>query len=563
MLQSSISYVHGACDEPLIGDTIDARFDRAATEWPTREALIVPYQGIRWTYADLAKRVNALASALLAHGLIPGDRVGIWSPNSSEWAITQFATAKIGLILVTINPAYRIGEAEYALNKVGCKALILATAHKTSNYIAMLNELAPELAESVPGHLVSERLPELRVVIQIGGCTPGALSFDRLVESGMGLAPDERAAAAQRLNFDDAINIQFTSGTTGSPKGATRTHHNILNNAYFSGKALRLCADDRLCLPVPLYHCFGMVLGNLMAMQYGAALVYPSDAFDPLAVLQSVEKERCTVLYGVPTMFIAEMEHPEFHNFDLSCLRTGIMAGSPCPIEVMRRVIDSMHLQEITIGYGMTETSPLSCQGSPDDPIERRVATVGRVHPHVEIKIVCKDGETAPRGTPGELLVRGYSVMQRYWDDPAKTADAIDGAGWLHTGDLATLDKQGYCNIVGRVKDMVIRGRENIYPREIEDALYEHPEIEEVQAFGVPDPKFGEQVCVWVRCRIGAHLSEEDIRQHCRQRLAHFKVPHYVKFVNTFPMTVTGKVRKFEMRTQASQELGLSEIKTA
>jgi len=563
MLQSDLSYVRGDCDEPLIGETIGSSFDRAAVKWPTRVALVVPFQGVRWTYAEFAERVNAFASGLLALGLAPGDRIGIWSPNNSEWAIAQFATAKIGLILVTINPAYRVGEAEFALNKVGCKALILATAHKASNYIGMLNELAPELAGSAPGHLSAPRLPELRIVIQIGGSAPGALAFDRVMELGRGCAVSDLVRIARALSTSDAINIQYTSGTTGSPKGATLTHHNILNNAYFTGKILRLCADDRICMPVPLYHCFGMVLGNLMAMQYGAALVYPGDAFDPLAVLQSVERERCTVLYGVPTMFIAELEHPEFETFDLRSLRTGIMAGSPCPIEVMRRVIDRMHLREITIGYGMTETSPLSCQGAPDDPIERRVGTVGKVHPHVEIRIEAGDGNTAQRGMPGELLVRGYSVMQRYWDDPDKTRDAIDSAGWLHTGDLATIDAEGYCNIVGRLKDVVIRGGENIYPREIEETLYTHPEIEEAQAFGVPDPKFGEQLCVWVRGRAGARLTEDEVRQHCRQRLAHFKVPQYVKFVDAFPRTVTGKVRKFEMRAQACQELGLAEVKTA
>jgi fatty-acyl-CoA synthase len=543
MLQQVTSYVHGICDESLIGETIGARFDRAVANWPQREALVVSNQNVRWTYRKFAEKVDGFASGLLALGLRPGDRIGIWSPNNSEWAVVQFATAKIGLILVTINPAYQAR---------------LATSHKTSNYVAMLNELAPELARSVPGKLAAQRLPKLEIVIQIGESAPGTYAFENIYEFGKDQELELQSVAA-RLSFDDAINIQFTSGTTGSPKGATLTHHNILNNAYFSGKAIRLSCEDRMCLPVPLYHCFGMVLGNLMGILYGAALIYPGAAFEPLSVLQAIERERCTVLYGVPTMFIAEMEHPEFNRFSLGSLRTGIMAGSPCPIEVMRRVIDRMHLREITIGYGMTETSPLSCQGSPDDPIERRVSTVGRAHPHVEIKIVDRDGATAPRGTRGELLVRGYSVMQRYWADEEKTAETIDEAGWLHTGDLATIDSEGYCNIVGRLKDMVIRGGENIYPREVEDVLYTHPKIEAAQAFGVPDKKFGEQLCVWVRLRADATLTPEDIRNYCKGRLAHFKSPHYVKFVDEFPMTVTGKARKFEMRAKMCDELGLKE----
>lgn len=561
MLQQLMSYVNGVSDEPLIGDTIGARFAQAVATWPDREALVVPYQDIRWTYREFSERVDQFAAGLLALGLVPGDRLGIWSPNSSEWAIVQFATAKIGVILVTINPAYRASEAEYALNKVGCKALVLATQHKASSYISMLTELSPELATCPPGKLISKRLPDLRIVIQIGGCVPGALAFDNVM--GLSVRVDEVLSVGARLDCDDPINIQFTSGTTGSPKGATLSHHNILNNAYFSGKALRLGPSDRMCVPVPLYHCFGMVIGNLMAVQYGACLIYPCDSFEPLTVLETVEREKCTVLYGVPTMFIAELEHPEFGQFDLSTLRTGVMAGSPCPIDVMRRVIGRMHLGEITIGYGMTELSPLCCQGSPDDSLERRVSTVGRIHPHIEMKIVDDEGRVVPRGTAGQLLVRGYSVMQRYWNDPEKTQETIDETGWLHTGDLATIDADGYCNIVGRLKDMVIRGGENIYPKEIEDVLYTHPEIEAVQAFGVPDIKFGEQLCVWVRCRAGRNITGEDVRTYCRDRLAHFKIPYYVKLVNEFPMTVTGKVRKFEMRAAMCAELGLQESKTA
>ncbi|WJR80393.1 AMP-binding protein [Bradyrhizobium sp. NP1] len=563
MLQAATSYAHGACDEPLIGETIGARFDLAVALWSSREALVVPYQNVRWTYRELSDKVNAFAAGLLALGLRPGDRIGIWSPNNAEWVVAQFAAAKAGLILVTINPAYRVEEAGYALDKVGCKALVIATSHKGSNYAGMLNELAPELAGSEPGRLKASRLPKLEIIVQIGEAMPGALAFDNVIELGVATGERELHDIAAAFGFDDATNIQFTSGTTGPPKGATLTHHNVLNNAYFSGRPLKLSCTDRICLPVPLYHCFGMVLGNLMAVLYGATLVYPDASFDPLRVLQAVEAERCTVLYGVPTMFIGEMEHPQFSRFDLRSLRTGIMAGSPCPLEVMRRVIERMNLRELTIGYGMTETSPLSCQGSPDDPIERRVGTVGRAHPHVEIKIVDRQGTTVPRGSIGELLVRGYSVMQCYWGDPEKTAETIDTAGWLHTGDLATMDAEGYCNIVGRLKDMIIRGGENIYPREIEETLHGHPGIEAACAFGVPDAKFGEQICVWVRLRSGWELTANDVRDYCRARLAHFKAPHYVKFVEEFPMTVTGKVRKVEMRAMMREELGLREEQTA
>lgn len=557
------SYVHGACDEPLIGDTIGNRFDHIVRELAEREALVVPYQNIRWTYLEFAKRVNSFAAGLVALGLKSGDRIGIWSPNNSEWAVTQFAAAKIGLILVTINPAYRVQDAEYALNTVQCKALVLATSHKTSNYIAVLNELAPELLHAKPGELTSSRLPHLKIVIQIGGAAPGTIAFDRVHNLGSARDVQEYESIAQKLNFDDAINIQFTSGTTGAPKGATLTHHNILNNAYFIGRAMRITKQDRICVPVPLYHCFGMVAGNLMAMLYGATVIYPSEAFDPFAVLKTVDQEKCTALYGVPTMFIAELEHPEFDRFDLSTLRTGIMAGSPCPIELMRRIIERMYLREMTIGYGMTETSPLSFQSSTDDPIELRVSTVGRAHPHVEVKIADRDGAVAPRGTPGELMVRGYSVMQQYWGDRAKTAETIDASGWLHTGDLATIDPNGYCNIVGRLKDMVIRGGENIYPREIEELLFTLPAVESVQVFGVPDDKFGEELCAWIKLRDGAATTAEDIQNYCRARLAHFKVPRYVRFVQQYPMTVTGKIRKFEMRQTMCTELGLKEVRTA
>ncbi len=563
MGRTTLSYVHGGSDTPLIGETISVHFDRIAARWSNREALVVRHQDVRWSYEELKERVDTFAAGLLALGLEPGERVGIWSPNNAEWVITQFATAKAGLILVNINPAYRVYELEYALNVVGCKALITATAFKSSDYTAMLVELAPEIASSDRGELRAKRLPHLRSLIQIGGQAPGFLAFEEVAAEGGAAQRAELGDFAGRLQFDDAINIQFTSGTTGQPKGATLTHHNILNNAYFIGEAMRLTEADRVCIPVPLYHCFGMVLGNLACMTHGATIVYPAEAFKPLAVLETVEAERCTALYGVPTMFIAELEHPEFQRFDLSSLRTGIMAGSPCPIEVMKRVVAEMHMGEVTIAYGMTETSPVSFQTAVDDPEDRRVGTVGRVHPHVEVKIIDGDGRIAPVGSPGELCVRGYSVMLGYWDDPARTAEAIDQAGWMRTGDLATIDAAGFGNIVGRVKDMVIRGGENIYPREIEEFLYGHPKIGDVQVVGVPDPKYGEELCAWIKPRAGEDVSEDEIRAFCKGQIAHYKIPRYVRFVESFPMTVTGKVQKFIIREQMIEELGLMEQRTA
>ncbi|MGH7040485.1 MAG: AMP-binding protein [Stellaceae bacterium] len=557
------SYVHGASDRPLIGETIGVHFDRIAARFGERDALIVRHQNIRWSYRELKEVSEAFAAGLLALGLEPGARVGIWSPNNAEWVVAQFATAKAGLILVNINPAYRTVELEYALNKAGCAALITAARFKTSDYLGMLRELAPELAAAAPGHLRAARLPDLSLVITIGESAPGALRFAEVAGLG-GQAEHERLAAlAGTLQFDDPINIQFTSGTTGFPKGATLTHHNILNNGFFIGEAMRLSEADRLCIPVPLYHCFGMVLGNLASMTHGAAMVFPGEGFDPLATLETIEAERCTALHGVPTMFIAEMDHPDFARFDLSSLRTGIMAGSPCPIAVMRRAVERMHLGEITIAYGMTETSPVSFQSATDDPLERRVATVGRVQPHVEIKIVDAEGRIVPRGTPGELLTRGYVVMLGYWNDTERTREAIDPARWMHTGDLATLDAEGYCNIVGRIKDMVIRGGENVYPREIEEFLYRHPKIQDVQVVGIPDPRYGEELCAWVRLREGASANAEEIRAFCQGQIAHYKIPRYVKFVDEFPMTVTGKVQKFLMREAMIRELGLSVQKTA
>jgi fatty-acyl-CoA synthase len=552
------SYAHGASDQPMIGDTIGVQFDRTVARWGYRPGLIVRQQGIRWTWAELAERVEAFAAGLVALGLQPGDRIGIWSPNNAEWVVTQFATAKAGLILININPAYRLTEVEYALNKVGCAALVTATRFKTSDYIGMINTLAPELAISRPGRLHAVRLPSLRSVIQIGGDAPGTFAFDKIAHLGHDDARQRLKDLAPILQFDEPINIQFTSGTTGLPKGASLTHHNILNNGFFIGEVLHYNQLDSVCIPVPMYHCFGMVIGTLACMTHGAAIVFPGEGFDPLATLQTVAEERCTSLYGVPTMFIAELDHPDFGEFDLSSLRTGVMAGAPCPIEIMRRAIRDMHLTEITICYGMTETSPVSTQTSIGDSLEQQVATVGRPHPHIEIKIVDPEGRIVPRGATGELCTRGYSVMLGYWDEPERTAEAIDQARWMHTGDLATMDADGYCAIVGRIKDMVIRGGENVYPREIEEFLYQHPAIVDVQVFGVPDSRFGEELCAWVKLRAGESLTEDDVKAFCKDQIAHYKVPRYVRFVDEFPMTVTGKMQKYLMRATMADELGLS-----
>jgi fatty-acyl-CoA synthase len=531
-----LSYAHGATDVPLLGETIGANLERTAARVPGSEALVSRHQGLRYTYAELNERVDALARGLVGLGLAPGDRVGIWSPNCVEWVLLQFATAKAGVILVNINPAYRTSELEYALRQSGCKVLVSARSFKTSDYAAMIDEVAP------PGlHTIFLGSPEWEE-----------------------LASGTEAELPAGLQFDDPINIQYTSGTTGFPKGATLSHHNILNNGFFIGEYCRYTEADRVCIPVPFYHCFGMVLGNLACTTHGACMVIPNDAFEPLSVLETVQEERCSSLYGVPTMFIAELEHPDFGSFDYSSLRTGIMAGSPCPVEVMRKVIDRMHMSEVTICYGMTETSPVSTQTGADDSVDRRVSTVGRIHPHVEIKIVDPaDGRIVPRGEPGELLTRGYSVMLGYWDDPERTAEAIDPARWMHTGDLATMDEEGYVNIVGRSKDMIIRGGENVYPREIEEFLYTHPDISDVAVIGVPDPKYGEEIVAWIQVREDSSLSGEELRAFCQGKIAHYKVPRYVEIVDEFPMTITGKVQKYKMREISIEKLGLEEALTA
>lgn len=563
----SASHAFGATDTPLIEATIGDFFADMARRQGEREALVSRHQGLRYTYAGLHRAVRQLASALLQSGLEKGDRVGIWSHNNAEWVLMQLATAQVGIILVNINPAYRTAEVEYALNKVGCKALVTMAQFKTSDYLGMLRELAPELGRCMPGMLAAKRLPSLRTVVWIdvagqGANQPGMLRFSDWLAKGQADDPQVDAVAAT-LSNTDPINIQFTSGTTGFPKGATLTHRNILNNGFFIGECMKLTAADRLCIPVPLYHCFGMVLGNLACFTHGSTVVYPNDGFDPLTVLETVQAEKCTGLHGVPTMFIAELDHPRFKEFDLSSLRTGIMAGSPCPIEVMKRVIGKMNMAEVTIAYGMTETSPVSFQSGTDDPIDRRVSTVGRIQPHLEVKIVDNEGRIVPRGQSGELCTRGYSVMLGYWDDEAKTKEAIDAGGWMHTGDLAVIDDEGFCNIVGRIKDMVIRGGENIYPREIEEFLYAHPKVLDVQVVGIPDQRFGEELCAWIIVREGERLSEDELRDYCKGQIAHYKIPRHIRFVDSFPMTVTGKIQKFLIRQRMKEELGLDETKTA
>jgi fatty-acyl-CoA synthase len=537
---------------------------QTTTRYPDNEAAVFPAQGVRWSYRQFNAEVDALAGGLMKLGLVKGDRAGIWSPNRAEWLLAQFATARLGIILVNINPAYRLTELEYALNKVGCKCLITAREFKASNYIEMLQALIPELLDAEPRQLAANRFPHLKTIVCMGAPPPpGMLAFDAVLESGRQVSAGDLDAITSTLDCNDPINIQFTSGTTGLPKGACLTHRNIVNNAHFVTAAMEFSDTDRLCIPVPFYHCFGMVMGTLGCVTKGATMVVPGEGFDPGTALQVVSDEKCTALYGVPTMFMAELAHPHFDTFDFSSLRTGIMAGAPCPIEVMKKVQSRMNMRDVTIAYGMTETSPVSFQSNVDDPVEKRVSSVGRIHPHVEVKIVDENGATVPIGMHGELLTRGYSVMRGYWDDEAQTRAAVDKDGWMHTGDLATLDAEGYCNIVGRVKDMICRGGENIYPREIEEYLYTNPAIKQVQVFGIPDPKYGEIVCAWIVKAEGAELGEAEVRSFCEGKIAHFKVPAVVCFKDDLPMTVTGKPQKYLMREAMMKELGLSEEKTA
>jgi fatty-acyl-CoA synthase len=544
------SYSHGISKHALLGETIGENLRRIAATFADSDALVDVPSGRRWTYRQLDADVDAVASGLLAGGIEAGDRVGIWAPNCAEWVLLQYATARLGAVLVNINPAYRSHEVGYVLRQSGVRLLVSAESFKTSDYRAMISEVRGEL-------------DQLAQVIFLG-----TAEWDALLAAGTGAGrADLLAARSAALSFDDAINIQYTSGTTGFPKGATLSHHNILNNGFFIGEMCRYTEQDRVCIPVPFYHCFGMVLGNLAAVTHGACIVIPAPGFEPAATLQAVQQQRATSLYGVPTMFIAELALPDFASYDLSTLRTGIMAGSPCPVEVMKRVVSEMHMSEVTIAYGMTETSPVSAQTRADDDMDRRVSTVGRVHPHVEVKIIGPEsGLVLPRGTPGEMCTRGYSVMLGYWNEPEKTADVIDAARWMHTGDLAVMDAAGYLNIVGRIKDMVIRGGENVYPREVEEFLHGHPQIEDVQVIGVPDEKYGEELCAWVRLRAGSELTGEEIRAYCTGKIAHYKIPRYVRFSSEFPMTVTGKVQKFKMREVSIAELGLqaaSETPTA
>jgi fatty-acyl-CoA synthase len=560
---SSKSHVKGADAPALLRQTIGEALSNAAVKYGDHEALISAHQNVRLSYRQLCEQAEVLAANLLSLGLHTGDRIGIWAPNCVEWALTQFAAAKAGLILVNINPAYRLYELEYALNKVECRALVLAESFKTSKYFEMIQALAPELESNTAGKLKSAKLPHLQYVIGFGAAAPaGFVDFNDLTKTASGDARQKLAAIEKSLSPDDAMNIQFTSGTTGSPKGATLTHANILNNGFFVGAAMELEPKDRICIPVPLYHCFGMVMGNLGCLTHGATMIYPAPAFDPESVLKTVEEEKCTVLYGVPTMFVAELAAPDFGKYDLTTLRTGIMAGAPCPTEVMKQVVADMHMKDVTIAYGMTETSPVSFQSSIDDPIERRVSTVGRVLPHLEVKVVDEGGVTVPRGEKGELCTKGYSVMLGYWNDPERTAESLVD-GWMHTGDLATIDNEGYGNIVGRVKDMVIRGGENLYPREIEEFLYTHDDIVEVAVFGVPDDKYGEELCAWIQTQDGVSLTEAQIKEFCQGKIAHFKIPRYVRFVDEFPMTVTGKIQKFQMRDAMCEELSLEARESA
>jgi fatty-acyl-CoA synthase len=536
------SYAHGADATPLLGDTIGDNLAATARRFPERPALISRHQDQRFTYAELDAEVDRVARALLAAGIERGDRVGIWSPNRSEWALVQYATARIGAILVNVNPAYRTTELAYAMRQSGCRMLVAARGFKSSDYAAMIEEVRGDL-------------DGLERVVLLDDP-----SWDDLLAGADGVTEEALRKRSAELDASDPINIQYTSGTTGAPKGATLSHSNILNNGYFVGRGCRMTEEDVVCVPVPYYHCFGMVMGNLAATSHGACIVLPSEGFEAGPVLEAVQAEKCTALYGVPTMFIAELDHPEFDSFDLTSLRTGIMAGAPCPVEVMRKVIDRMHMEDVTICYGMTETSPVSTQTGADDDLEHRTETVGHVHPHVEIRVADPDtGRTLERGETGEFQTRGYSVMLGYWDNPERTAEAIDAARWMHTGDQAVMADDGYVKIVGRIKDMIIRGGENVYPREIEEYLYSHPDIADVQVVGVPDERYGEEICAWVKTREGAEIDEQAVRDFCQGKIAHYKVPRYVRTLDEFPMTVTGKVQKYELRERAIEELGLQD----
>lgn len=561
MTQVRLSYAYGTSSQPLLGMTIGEKFDQACQQYAEQDAVVSVHQNVRLSYKQLQDQVNAFACSLLQLGLEKGDRIAIWSPNCVEWTITQFAAFKAGMILVNLNPAYKSSELEYVLNKVSSKALVIAAQFKTSNYQEILTKIAPEITESVDKRLSAKRLPHLKHVIKIDHEQHiGIHRFADLLPEPTAVQLNQLQAIAADLQFDETINIQFTSGTTGNPKGTMLTHNNILNNGYFVGEAIHLTPQDRVCISVPLFHCFGMVMGNLACITHGSTMVYPSAVFNPLDTLKTIQQEKCTASYGVPTMFIAMLEHEQFDEFDLSSLRTGIMAGSPCPREIMQRVIDRMHMAEITICYGMTETAPVSAQSSTSDSVERRVGTVGRVHPHLEIKIVDENGKVVPRGKLGELCVRGYSVMLGYWEDNDKTQEVIDVAKWMHTGDIAEMDEDGFVKIKGRIKDVVIRGGENLFPKEIEDFLYTHPDVSDVQVIGLPDARYGEELCACIILHEHHQVNEETIRQYCAEHISHNKIPRYVRFFTEFPMTASGKAQKFKLQELMRQELQLEDI---
>lgn len=561
MTQERLSYAYGTSSQPLLGMTIGEKFDQACQQYAEQDAVVSLHQNVRLTYKELQTQVNAFACSLLKLGLKKGDRLAIWSPNCVEWTITQFAAFKAGIILVNLNPAYKSNELEYVLNKVSCKGLVIASQFKSTNYQDILMKIAPEIKGAENKVLKAERLPHLKYIIKIDEEEhTGLHRFSDLLTPPSKRQLNQLELVASESQFDETINIQFTSGTTGNPKGTMLTHNNILNNGYFVGEAIHLSPADRVCISVPLFHCFGMVMGNLACITHGSTMVYPSAVFNPLETLKAIQQEKCTAAYGVPTMFIAILEHEQFDDFDLSSLRTGIMAGSPCPREIMQRVIDRMHMSEITICYGMTETAPVSAQSSTSDSVEQRVGTVGRVHPHLEIKIVDEQGKVVPRGQLGELCVRGYSVMLGYWEDHEKSQEVIDSARWMHTGDIAEMDQAGFVKIKGRIKDVVIRGGENLFPKEIEDFLYTHPDVSDVQVIGLPDARYGEELCACIILHEHHEITEGQIRQYCAEHISHNKVPRYVRFFNEFPMTASGKAQKFKLQEFMRNELDLKEI---